>query len=263
MSETSLTELQADLPPEMLSRSLEAVMQLFDSCPGFSFEEEIEERLDITNQRILRVLSAACGSGAHLEELCRTIDTFSDSPIAIAPKIEAMGIDLKPQPSLIPEEVLCLGPSRSLSARLISGDIQDLASIPDDWIDFYWCASGFQYTPNTLEALEEAWRVLRKPADGYPGGVMIIDCPWRLLSNPSISQILDRTPGARATFSLRQSMSPFTDRVGDQFILARKGTDTEFRGFPFRFTGAIPAFENPENARKKHCVIGQYEALER
>lgn len=269
MSEITLTDLQADLPTGMMRRSLDDVIGILDECPDFSLGNEISQRLDITGKRTLRVLSAACGAGADVEQICRQIANFSDFPIEVEQRVEGVGVDLRPQPFLIPASVLPKDERRgkrgselmqALLARLITGDIQDLREIADDSIDIYWCVSGYQYVPNTLQALQECWRVLKKPKDGFPGGVMIVECPWRLISEPSIHQILGETPGASEAFSLRESRDPFRDYVYGQFVVARKKEDSTFEQFPFKLVGVKPGFEIPKVEREKHCVIGQYEA---
>lgn len=261
-----LIPCQRDLPRGMLTRDYEEVCRALNSCPRFDLEDEVLDRADLLGLRPVRVLSVACGAGSDIEELVRRFGSMLDD--WSQGKIVGLARDLNPLPEWIPDSVLEIDPqtgdrvegaSFDLVTQFDVDDLCTLETIEDGSVDVLWCVSGYPYVADTLGALSNGWRVLREPGDGYRGGVMIVECPFFLMSEPNIHQVFGSTPGVRDAFSLHVVGEDIHEY--GHYVVARKSPGVRFEGFPYRLIEERPGFVNPLHTWHEHCRVGIYEYI--
>lgn len=261
------TDLQADLPTEMLGRSLDRAESVLRNC----FEQH--SLIDVIGQRMrwgkeTVVLDAACGTGAAIEEIARTAAHIIEDQDMIRGRVRGIGIDLNPRPDLIPGEVLSINydhymdrpvPTEPLTPRaeFRRDDMRTLATVPDNSVDVLYSVSGLEYVDDCLRALEASWRVLKE------GGIMGHEVPHDLVCEPSIFQIIKETHEASDVFSIREAFRDNDYLCDYRFILGKKKPGNNFRGFPYKMTSTKRPFEHHKEKppHYKYVVVGIYERI--
>lgn len=260
------TDLQADLPIEMLGRPLNNVESVLSNCfEQYSLIDVIGQRTRWNKETV--VLDAACGTGAAIEEIARTAAHIIEDQDMIRGRVRGIGIDLNPRPDLIPREVLSINYDHDMDAPVSTeptppraefrrDDMRTLATVPDNSVDVLYSVSGLEYIDDCLRALEASWRVLKE------GGIMGHEVPHDLVCEPSIFQIIKETPGASDVFSIREALRDNDYLCDYRFILGKKKPGNNFRGFPYKMISTKRPFEHrEEKSHYKHVVVGIYERI--
>lgn len=254
----TFTDLQKDIPPRFLGRDLKTVCSDFFSCsPVFDLLYEIGKRMKEDGREVV-VLDAGCGVGTAIEELAQKGADLVEDMLCVRGRIQAIGVDLNPRPDLIPQ--LVVGGEIRLQAKFVQDDIRSLAMVDDNSIDVLYSVEVLGYVDDTLAALTAGWRTLRE------GGIMCFKTPQNFISQPSIVDIIQETPGADDVFGLRDNVSTNDYCLEYGFVVAEKKPGNQFRGFPWRMVDVHPYIKiHPEFAdfapRLRHIVVGVYEKM--
>lgn len=255
---SELTELQKDLPISMLDRDLQRIQNSLYGCFDRGLVYEIDKRVKWYEEIV--VADVACGIGAAIEEIVRTLPREIGEEHFMRVNIRGIGIDINPLPEMIPLEILRINPSTEQQeegeqtkplAEFRKDDARTLETIQSDSVDVLYSVSGLHYVDDTLRALEAGYRVLKE------GGIMGHEIPDFLVSKPDIHTIIRETPGAEKVFHIRQRPSENDYECNYGFIVGKKEPGNTFKGFPWRMTGVNHPYEHLDGF-KKHVVVGNY-----
>ncbi len=260
----TLTDLQRDIPTNMLGRNLAKVQHTLGGC----FEEEdlmgvIAKRSDQDNEEIV-VLDAACGTGIAIEEIARRAPALIEDWRCVRRRIRAIGIDLNPLPGGIPEEILIIDP-RNINQKLLvptppltefrNDDVRTLSTVPSDSVDVLYSVGGLHYVDDCLQALESGFRTLKE------GGMMALEVPRKFVSEPAIADIIKQARGASDVFTIHRNPSERNEYWwGYDVIVGEKKPGNDFGGFPWRMVSSRQPYRHLDNYFR-HVVVGAYEKI--